>query len=145
MLAHHFLQKYERISGKHFEGIRHSALMRLNAYDWPGNVRELENVMERAVVLSRGKTISASDLPAVISGKDDISTEFEKDAPEKEFLDEGISFPDAKARAVKWFEEHYLRNLLLRHDTLSAAAREAGLDRSNFKRLLRRHNINIKR
>ncbi len=145
MLAHYFLQKYEQISGKHFEGIRHSALKRLNAYDWPGNVRELENVIERAVVLSRGKTISASDLPAVISGKDDVSTEIEEDDPEKEFLNEGISFPDAKARAVKRFEENYLRNLLLRHDNLSAAAREAGLDRSNFKRLLRRHNIDLNR
>jgi len=109
-------------------------------------VRELENVIERAVVLSRGKAISSSDLPAVISGKEDpdgLGTG-QDESPEQEFLDEGISFPDAKARAVKWFEESYLRNLLQRHDNISAAAREAGLDRSNFKRLLRRHNIDFK-
>ena len=144
MLAHHFLKKYARISDKHFEGIRPNALQRLNAYDWPGNVRELENVMERAVVLSRGKSISSTDLPAVISGKTDAAEVVEED-PENDFLDEGISFPDAKARAVKWFEENYLHNLLLRHDNISAAAREAGLDRSNFKRLLRRHDIDLKR
>jgi DNA-binding NtrC family response regulator len=34
----------------------------LVGYDWPGNVRELENVIERAVILSRGKEITAEDL-----------------------------------------------------------------------------------
>ncbi|MGC1343911.1 MAG: helix-turn-helix domain-containing protein, partial [Candidatus Binataceae bacterium] len=35
----------------------------LSAYAWPGNVRELRNVIERAVVLSRGETIALGDLP----------------------------------------------------------------------------------
>jgi two-component system response regulator HydG len=34
----------------------------LVGYDWPGNVRELENVIERAVILSRGQQITAEDL-----------------------------------------------------------------------------------
>jgi len=39
------------------------AIRALSAYQWPGNVRELRNVIERAVVLSRGDTITLSDLP----------------------------------------------------------------------------------
>jgi DNA-binding NtrC family response regulator len=35
----------------------------LTAYDWPGNIRELVNALERAVVLARGETIDAEDLP----------------------------------------------------------------------------------
>src|SRR4029077_13582437 len=40
-----------------------SALERLMDYAWPGNVRELENVIERAVVLSRGDALGETDLP----------------------------------------------------------------------------------
>ena len=35
----------------------------LKAYDWPGNIRELENVIERAVVVAEGSTITMQDLP----------------------------------------------------------------------------------
>jgi DNA-binding NtrC family response regulator len=44
--------------------ITDAALQRLAAYDWPGNVRELENALERAAVLSGGKTIDTEHLPA---------------------------------------------------------------------------------
>jgi two-component system response regulator HydG len=43
------------------------ALDRLLDYAWPGNVRELENVVERAVVLSRGDAFTENDLPEVIA------------------------------------------------------------------------------
>ena len=47
-----------------------SALETLMDYYWPGNVRELENTVERALILSRGESITFEDLPASISGKD---------------------------------------------------------------------------
>src|SRR5206468_810635 len=43
------------------------ALDLLMQYAWPGNVRELENVIERALVLSHGKTMSPEDLPQYLS------------------------------------------------------------------------------
>ncbi len=46
------------------------ALERMLDYTWPGNVRELENVIERAVVLSRGDTLAEQDLPDVIAQAD---------------------------------------------------------------------------
>ena len=42
------------------------ALQKLADYSWPGNVRELENVIERAVVLCRGDTLTIDDLPEVV-------------------------------------------------------------------------------
>ncbi len=42
----------------------------LCAYDWPGNVRELENAVERMVVLRRGETLGAADLPPKIRGRE---------------------------------------------------------------------------
>jgi two-component system, NtrC family, response regulator HydG len=62
LLLAHFLQKYSAQNGKAVMEIQHEALQRLQAYAWPGNVRELENVIERAVVLSPGPTISLADL-----------------------------------------------------------------------------------
>ncbi len=47
-------------------GIEPEAMDILSHYDWPGNVRELENIVERAIVLSDGDTIKASDLPILL-------------------------------------------------------------------------------
>ena len=44
----------------------------LRSYDWPGNVRELRNVLERAMILSPGREIQLSDLPAPINPAMDI-------------------------------------------------------------------------
>jgi DNA-binding NtrC family response regulator len=63
VLASHFLRQYALENGKTIEGFADEAVARLSAYDWPGNVRELENVVERAVVLSRGPRITSAELP----------------------------------------------------------------------------------
>jgi len=62
LLAAHFLRKYAEENQKPVTAIQQEALQRLQAYSWPGNVRELENVMERAVVLALGTTITVHDL-----------------------------------------------------------------------------------
>lgn len=53
-LAMFFLSRYSRNLGKKIDGISPAAIERLNGYSWPGNVRELQNVIERALILSRG-------------------------------------------------------------------------------------------
>jgi len=58
LLVEHFLRKYSEENGKLIEGISRDALQILIDYDWPGNVRELENVIERAVVMSKEKVLS---------------------------------------------------------------------------------------
>jgi len=63
LLAEHFLGVYAARNGKQMDGIAPEAMGLLSAYYWPGNVRELENVIERAVVLSRGRVLTAQDLP----------------------------------------------------------------------------------
>jgi len=63
LLAEHFLQMVCDDSGKHVEGFSDSALSILRSYQWPGNVRELQNVVERAVLLGKGNTITVDDLP----------------------------------------------------------------------------------
>jgi two-component system response regulator HydG len=63
LLAEHFLGVYAARNGKQMDGIAPEAMGLLAAYYWPGNVRELENVIERAVVLCRGRVLTAQDLP----------------------------------------------------------------------------------
>lgn len=60
VLAEHFLSHYP---SRQVAGFSTDALEALSAYDWPGNVRELRNVIERAVLLAAGDTITARDLP----------------------------------------------------------------------------------
>ncbi len=62
-LANHFLKKHAAEFGFSYDGLDQQASASLIAYSWPGNVRELENMMERAIVLSGGKTITIDHLP----------------------------------------------------------------------------------
>ena len=64
LLADHFLRKYVKKNRRSITGIARGALETLGSYNWPGNVRELENVIERAVVLTKGDLIVEEDLPA---------------------------------------------------------------------------------
>jgi len=63
LLATHFLRKYAAENGKELRGFTSEALEHLTGYNWPGNVRELENVVERAVVMSKSTEVTLGDLP----------------------------------------------------------------------------------
>jgi formate hydrogenlyase transcriptional activator len=58
LLVHFFVQKYAKSLGRKVSQIARETMQRLHAYAWPGNIRELQNVIERAVVLSRTDTLS---------------------------------------------------------------------------------------
>jgi len=63
LLAEHYLSVFGEQTGRQVDGFDDMAIAAMQQYHWPGNVRELVNVVERAVVLSRGTTITSSDLP----------------------------------------------------------------------------------
>ncbi len=68
LLVDAFLKKCAEAGRKAVKGIAESALALLVDYPWPGNVRELENVIERAVTLTRGEKVTSEDLPPAIHG-----------------------------------------------------------------------------
>jgi Nif-specific regulatory protein len=70
LLADHYVEKSGRSSGKDVRRISTAAIDLLVSYHWPGNVRELENCIERAVLLSTGKSIEAHHLPPTLQKKD---------------------------------------------------------------------------
>ena len=58
-LVRYFVQKFARQMQKKIESISPAVIKGLTAWEWPGNIRELENFIERAVILTRGKSLEA--------------------------------------------------------------------------------------
>jgi DNA-binding NtrC family response regulator len=63
LLVEHFLKKYNGENKKNVTSLSKEAKDLLLRYDYPGNIRELENIIERAVVLCRGDTLTTQELP----------------------------------------------------------------------------------
>jgi two-component system, NtrC family, response regulator HydG len=126
-LAQHFLAKRSERLGKAVKFIDDAVLARLARHPWPGNVRELENALDRAIVLAKGDTITVDLLPAVL-----------REGPAADGSDDArFRLPLAEAKAA--FERDYVKRLLERAPgSPLQAARLAGLDPSNFRRLLKR-------
>ena len=61
LLTMFFVQKCAKKLGKQITSVSEEAMHRLSNYSWPGNIRELQNVIERAVILSPGKTLVLAD------------------------------------------------------------------------------------
>jgi formate hydrogenlyase transcriptional activator len=59
LLVSYFVQKFAKEMQKSIEAVPAAAMKGLTAWDWPGNIRELENFIERAVLLTRGKSLEA--------------------------------------------------------------------------------------
>ncbi len=67
LLAHTFIEEFNKKNNREVKAIDHDALNFLKSYNWPGNVRELKNVIERSVIVCSGNLITASDLPPNIA------------------------------------------------------------------------------
>lgn len=63
LLMKHFLDIYSKENNKEIIGVTEDVMEILEKYDWPGNVRELENLIERAIVLTKSKLITRNTLP----------------------------------------------------------------------------------
>jgi two-component system response regulator HydG len=137
LLAQHFVRHYADKLGKKVREITPAAMEVLMRAPWVGNVRELENVMERAVVLTQDERVDVDDLP-----------QLDGPAPSVEVKsDEGyaladLPFAQAKALTVAAFERRYLTTVMERNgNKVSVAALAAGMDRSNFRRLLKDNGL----
>ena len=129
LLAAHFLDVSARRSKKAVRAIDGPAMQALCRYAWPGNVRELENVIERAVIVAKGDTIT--DVERFLAGETARSR-----------VDLSLPFRDAKARVVEEFERAYVAGVLEREGgKLTAAAKHADMDPKNFHEKLTRYGL----
>ena len=95
-LAQHFIRKYAAENGREItDQLGPEVLSLLEAYDWPGNVRELENVIERAVIIARGPSLSREDLrEEVLKPRQSGATNGAQQMAMQIDLSRGISFYD---------------------------------------------------
>jgi DNA-binding NtrC family response regulator len=129
ILSQHFLESSARRSKKLVRAITPAAMQALCRYPWPGNVRELENVIERAVIVAKGDTIT--DVEPFLTG-----------AGARPRVDLGLPFRDAKARVVEEFERAYIAGVLdLEGGKLTSAAKHADMDPKNFSEKLTRYGL----
>ncbi|MBW2029801.1 MAG: sigma-54-dependent Fis family transcriptional regulator [Deltaproteobacteria bacterium] len=119
LLVHHFLEKYSHETVKQVDHITPDAMALLTAYSWPGNVRELENVIERAVVLSRSRTLRADDFSFIKS-----------------------PFPAYEPRSLQEMEKNYVRQVLEECDwNVTQASKILKINRVTLHRMIKRFNL----
>ncbi len=144
-LTGHFLQKLARRMQRDPKRVTAEAMRALREYSWPGNVRELEHALEHAFVLSPSEAINPQDLPFIRAANEDPSRSTRmREEPASGSVQIAVQVADfpyaeAKRRCIETFDEAYTVEVLRRAEgNVSEAARQAGLDRSNFRRIVRR-------
>jgi Nif-specific regulatory protein len=132
-LAHYFLQKFNAETGRKLRGFSPDALELMRKYRWPGNIRELKNVVERAVVLSRGELIEAEDLTLTKLATSGDTNEIPSEQAVQEF--QPMSLDDIERK-------HILSTLHATGWNKSQAAGWLGIERSTLDRKIRRYGLN---
>jgi DNA-binding NtrC family response regulator len=127
LLAKHFLQIYCAQHNKEKLGITDEAMEYLEHYSWPGNVRELENIIERAVLLSKDKFIGSFDLPNSIKQNqwqkayNSMSLKEALAEPEKNLIRQALE-------ANHWNRQETAKALQINRTTLYKKMKQYGLD-----------------
>lgn len=123
LLAGNFLKRFSEEMGKEITGISEEAKKIMLDYPWPGNVRELENVIQRAITLSKNKIILPEDLPSSM-------TQRAKEDPLEKALQQWFSLDQ--------LEKEYIKKVLLQvGGNKSRAAEILGLNRKTLYRKLK--------
>ena len=123
LLARHFTQKYARQMKRKIETISSDTMQALVNWPWPGNVRELENFIERAIILSRGPSLSV---------------------PLAEIRADAAAPPMSSSTLEQVEREHIIRVLRETGGVVSIAATRLGLPRTTLSAMMRRLGISRK-
>lgn len=128
LLVKHFLAAIAERTGEPLHQLAPNSHRLLMQYHWPGNIRQLQNVVERVVALSPQRAISEALVAEALPG--DAQPEMDSSAT--------LPLSDAK----KQFERDYLEQLLRKTGgNVSEAARLSGRNRSDFHKMMKRHNL----
>jgi len=134
LLAKHFIDVYSRENKKEIEGISEDVFEILDEYNWPGNVRELENLVERAVVLSKSKSITRSSLPPFFL-RDEAADEGGPDPLEGSL--------DFKERTQYYQKKIILTALKKTRGVQKKAARMLGVKPTTLNEMIKRLEIDV--
>lgn len=130
LLIEHFLKIYNEKNGRSLQGFHPRALDALMRYPWPGNIRELENVVERAVILTRDDYVPYSELPDPIREA--------LDDPLSREIREGIT-PGMTIREME--KELIIKTLEDNDGNRTRTARVLGITRRTLQHKLKEYEI----
>ena len=126
LLAMHFFNEKIKAASRENLELDDEVLSLLSSHSWPGNVRELENVIERAVALSKGPVIGPNDLPDYFN-----TLTIETYRMDQSHIP---TFEEQEKRYIKWVIEKCQGNK-------SKASKLMGIDRVSLWRKLKRYHI----
>jgi two-component system response regulator HydG len=122
LLANHYLSLYRRKYRKGKLTLPVTVIKKLQEYEWPGNIRELQHTIERAVIMSDGKSLKITDFQLLVK---DFSSDLIHDNYNLEILE-------------KWAIEHCLKKY---DGNVSKAAAELGLTRGSLYRRMEKYDL----
>ncbi len=133
LLANYFLSRYNGQLKKSVRGFSDEAMELLETYEYPGNVRELENLVERAVMLTKGDVI----LPATLR---EMPASPQRQASSLPII--SAIFSKSREHVLEAFEKQFLTQQLTKyHGNVTTAAKASRMTRQNFQRLMKKHKI----
>lgn len=134
LLVKHFIDLYSRENNKEIDGVSEDVVEILEGYDWPGNVRELENLIERAVVLTKSRSITRNNLPpflvAQLPGGEESSVNSEGE-------------PTLKEQTRRFQRKIILEALQKAKGVQVKAAHSLGLKPTTLNEMIKRLNIDL--
>ena len=138
LLVQHFVAQFYRREGRESKTFQPEALGLLSGYDWPGNVRELKNIVERILIMTPGRTITAADVPE-LRGTPAMADFFEQRL-------DGIQIVGTLREAREGFEREFIIQKLEENDwNISRTAEVIELERSNLHRKIKSYGIDVKK
>ncbi len=123
-LTQHFIQKICKRTGRRISNVEESVIQTFSTYQWPGNIRELENVIQAAVHLSSGESLTHDALP--------------------DYLKESFALPIGKKNLKEMLEDTeklaLLQTLRNCNGDKVLAAKQLGISKSSFYEKLKKYN-----
>ena len=128
LLVHDFLHHHPIATRKRLSGLSRAAMKCLMDYQWPGNIRQLQNVLERAIVLTRGRVIEEIDLPDGVAATQADAKGISPTLPLRQWLNEK--------------EKQYLfHQLEATGGRIGITAKNCGMDAKTLYRKMRFHGL----
>lgn len=136
LLIKHFLTIYGKENKKEVEGVAEDVLEILVNYNWPGNIRELENLIERAVVLTKAKLITRENLPHFLLSPQEMETAHLSPAQDLNLKENLQSFQKnaiiSALKQSKGIQKNAARILGVKPTTLNEMIKRLKIDVSNI-------------
>ncbi len=139
ILASAFLRRFCKKMDVEVAGFTPEAAAHLESYHWPGNVRELRNIVERVAILCEGDSIDVSHLPLEVRQAPARAAVAQLPHTWEEFRKLKEQVTEA---TVQDLESRFVTQALERAEgNVSRAARDVGMQRPNFHKLMRKYNV----